>query len=487
MTTIGQGLTFAGASLARAIMERKAQKKQQNEMAALVQALFGSKMTPEQVPGYRESMPGYPGQVDMMGTQSVADAATQDPQSAASQLASALLGASPKQQAAVAPAIAQQAGNVQANAGAVADKYNKSRELAAAMIQSGDPEMKAQAISMLFPQEKAPVPLNDETAFYNGEFIKTKQPSMKIEKTDDGKLWGINTRTGEKKLILETDPRYDVKTYKGGTPDGEVAMFATVFDKKGNQVRTEMLADPWDPNPTQRILTGELPMSPRTKGTLEEKYINTSEALARLDNLIKPYNPSNPEAGGFKPEWLTIEGEVEKKLLGVADRSQVADFIYKTFSTEEQRQRAWEEYDAYHQWRSDVALNVNKLIKEMTGAQMSEIETPRLKGQMPNLDDPRRKFIDKTKASRKMLEGVMARVQSLIKEGRIPVGVRPRELYGPDVTYKQIADEEGTEAAYQAFAADMMYYGTKDDNWWEKYESEDSSSSLPDGVQFVTE
>ena len=118
----------------------------------------------------------------------------------------------------------------------------------------------------------------------------------------------------------------------------------------------------------------------------------------------------------FKPEYLTLGDQIGNKLLswgekaganlspeqkkGVADR---AVFFQKTFDS------------------------VNRAIRDMTGAQMSESEADRLMRGMPNQDDSPTEFVAKISAVIEEIELYASKYKETLREG-IPLGTGADEL-----------------------------------------------------------
>lgn len=117
----------------------------------------------------------------------------------------------------------------------------------------------------------------------------------------------------------------------------------------------------------------------RTAGALEEKIISTSEGIARLDEISQSFKPEFLELG---TKWGAFATKWKEKLKGTP-AEKLADL-----GTSEQETQDLEEFTAF---RRDAIDNINRYIKEITGAQMSEREADRLRKAAP---DPGEGFFD---------------------------------------------------------------------------------------------
>lgn len=100
------------------------------------------------------------------------------------------------------------------------------------------------------------------------------------------------------------------------------------------------------------------------RNELDKKQLNTTESLARLNQISQSY----------RPEFQQIEPR-----LGFAWTDLVSKFRAGRVSPEQQRQLA--EFSAF---RADAINNLNQYIKEITGAAMTNAEAERLTKALPN-------------------------------------------------------------------------------------------------------
>lgn len=137
-------------------------------------------------------------------------------------------------------------------------------------------------------------------------------------------------------------------------------------------------------------------------GTLEEKLINTREGLARLRTIDESFRPEFLQVGTrLNAAWSGI-----KESMGVdlspEDKAQLAD--YSTF-------------------KMTAIENINRYIKEITGAQMSEAEAKRLRKGVPDpgdawySGDSPTEFQSKMNAQTRELKSAGARYTYALKNG----------------------------------------------------------------------
>jgi len=103
-----------------------------------------------------------------------------------------------------------------------------------------------------------------------------------------------------------------------------------------------------------------------TKNKIEGKIFDTAEGMSRLDGIQK----------SFKPEFMTMGGGLKAGWIKMVDKIRAGGMK----PTPEQTKYLTE----YTQFKQDAWDNLNRYIKEITGAQMSEAEAARLMRSMPN-------------------------------------------------------------------------------------------------------
>lgn len=108
-----------------------------------------------------------------------------------------------------------------------------------------------------------------------------------------------------------------------------------------------------------------------TEKDLEKNMVDSVSALGRLSDIERSFDDSFLEVGTRFDNWHTRWKEKAKGTI-------FEDFIGKA-SPEDQK-----ELDEYSAFRRDAIENINRYIKEITGAQMSEKEANRLRKAMPD-------------------------------------------------------------------------------------------------------
>ncbi len=152
-------------------------------------------------------------------------------------------------------------------------------------------------------------------------------------------------------------------------------------------------------------------MQRRTAGTLEDKILNTVEGIQRLEQIAQNYRPEYQELG---TRWKTFTSKWKEKLRGTPIEKWV------DLGLEPDDKVLLENYTAF---RRDAIDNINRHIKEITGAQMSEKEANRLRKAMPDpgeglLDgDSPTEFESKWKSANTALRMAQARYVYLLKSG----------------------------------------------------------------------
>ena len=149
-------------------------------------------------------------------------------------------------------------------------------------------------------------------------------------------------------------------------------------------------------------------MQKKTRGDIEKTLFGAQEGLARLSDVEARFRPEYQEIGtrwdAFKASWLEKAG-VD---IAPADQQLLRDFT------------------AY---KRDSIDNINRYIKEITGAQMSEAEAGRLTKGMPNPGtgifdgDSPTEFISKLKATTASLRKASARYVYALRNGLDPQSI----------------------------------------------------------------
>jgi hypothetical protein len=138
------------------------------------------------------------------------------------------------------------------------------------------------------------------------------------------------------------------------TPE-EIAGFAQKLKGKGARITL--------PDGTTMELGGAREMTTKTKGAIEDKLLSSKEQLERIRNIKEE----------FRPEFQEIGARLESAWTGM--RSKLGQDVSKEEATQ------LTEFKSYQ--RKSIE-NINKYIKEMTGAQMSEKEADRLRLAQPD-------------------------------------------------------------------------------------------------------
>ena len=115
-----------------------------------------------------------------------------------------------------------------------------------------------------------------------------------------------------------------------------------------------------------------------TVAELEKKLVQSTESLWRMDQIMET----------FKPEYLTLGDKIETSLLGWSEKAGM--------TLDPSQKKGLADRATFFQKTFDA---VNRAIRDMTGAQMSEGEADRLMRGMPNQDDSPTEFMAKMQST----------------------------------------------------------------------------------------
>lgn len=107
-------------------------------------------------------------------------------------------------------------------------------------------------------------------------------------------------------------------------------------------------------------------MQRKTKSVLESDVLANDKLIVRLENVLD----------GFDREFLTYQGKLKAAGLKIADKANV--------DLSKENKKFLEDYTTFTQ---DSIENINRYIKEITGAQMSEAEANRLRKAVADAGD----------------------------------------------------------------------------------------------------
>lgn len=127
--------------------------------------------------------------------------------------------------------------------------------------------------------------------------------------------------------------------------------------------------------------------------------VNLTEQLGRMREITRQ----------FRPEFLTFEEQAKQYGVSWLDKF---DATRSKLTPEQIQQHA--QYTAF---RRDTVDNLNRYIKEITGAAMGVEEAKRIISAMPNMDDSPTQFMAKAKAAQRAAELAVARTRYLRQNG----------------------------------------------------------------------
>lgn len=207
--------------------------------------------------------------------------------------------------------------------------------------------------------------------------------AQKAAGDDPSYIWALNTKTNQP--VRATDA--EIRNSSGRLTKVPTGMKMTV-DKDGNVT----------------FATGDMAaaMGTKTTGTIEGKLFDATEGIARLESIRGRFRPEYQQ---IATRWNAFKTRWREKL----DLNVSADDL-----------ALLEDFSAY---RRDSIGNINRYIKEITGAQMSEAEAKRLRKAVPDPGDgifdgdSPTEFLSKMNATFKSLRLATARYTYTLRNG----------------------------------------------------------------------
>ena len=233
-----------------------------------------------------------------------------------------------------------------------------------------------------------------------GNIIATgpeKEVERPIREAADGHLYYAD---GEKERVfpdVELPPEEPGRSQAYISPDGKERK--TV--RRGSEEESTLIEGDWMPYTARVQATGldDLSFTSKTEAGLEGAAIAAGDALTRLGQVEESFEQGKDilTRTGQLMDW----GLRQADKLGVNIGDEGRESIAQTA-----------------RFKLDVMDNANRLIKEMTGAQMSEAEADRLMKGMPNLDDSPQEFTAKYQRTMEKLRELLTRkVEKRIEPG----------------------------------------------------------------------
>jgi len=148
---------------------------------------------------------------------------------------------------------------------------------------------------------------------------------------------------------------------------------------------------------------GSSELSNPTVNKLQESMVNYQGGLDRLRSIREKAAP------GF----LTYQGKIDAALLNAKDKAQL--FGMRPFGALDEKDKDF--LVGYTQFKSDTTNNLNRYIKEITGAAMTQAEAERIMSAAPTLDDGPTTFTAKLDSTVNQLSKAMARAHWTLKNG----------------------------------------------------------------------
>lgn len=180
-----------------------------------------------------------------------------------------------------------------------------------------------------------------------------------------------------------------VETWMGPMRASEARRIGGLLAYKGKPEAGKMLADPADPTKLPKEALNEI----------GKDEVKLTESLGRMREISRQ----------FRPEFLTFEEQAKQYGISWLDKF---DATRSNLTPEQIQQHA--QYTAF---RRDTVDNLNRYIKEITGAAMGVEEAKRIISAQPNMDDGPTAFMAKIKATQRAAELAVARARILRRNG----------------------------------------------------------------------
>jgi hypothetical protein len=209
--------------------------------------------------------------------------------------------------------------------------------------------------------------------------LKTLTTPPKSDKPKD-RWMNVDGNLYDTETVVDGAPKLAVK----GTSDNGKVVKVGVGDKvstawyEPDTGKLELLGDPMSTTNKQEITTfdGSKPTK-TTTGKIQTDLMSVDKTRAAYQRTLDSYDPKFLTYGD--KAWRVIQGELDKS---------GAERIFGQILSDE----SWKEYEKATTFKQNVMKSVNAHIKELTGAQMSHYEIPRLMSEMPNMMDSGRAF-----------------------------------------------------------------------------------------------
>jgi len=375
MPTIGQGLNIAGAALAQALMQRKARRDRENRISDLINALQPQAFPEEDIPGF---------------DQSAGLATALLPPEIGGPMKTAMTG------------VKEGALGIQNQA---AVEQNRKRDLMKTLLMTGSPqaEQMAYQIGGLGQQslQGAERYMNlgggkvlDMTTEKVMDFADTPyaDPDKRFKTIESGGRKIVldmmpTMEGGNPAIAWQGEPEQKVEFEAVGAPgDRQQKMAYTI--ENGKVVSQEALGEPY--SGAQRViqtnidappLSGDAPFLRKAQADIATAY-GAVQRIERIEEVFEPFFQSAP-------------GKVATWSLEMFDRMLPAGLPAGKGKDLLSRKTSFAQY---------TNENVNRYIKMITGAQMSEAEATRLSKAIANLGDSPTQFAVKLANSKKVME-----------------------------------------------------------------------------------
>ena len=217
----------------------------------------------------------------------------------------------------------------------------------------------------------------------------TIQPSVPTDPKDAIKIIKYTDNKGVSQAVQTTARDFNDTEQRIIDAGGQIGTAS-----KGIRVTTDS-----EGNTVFETGVGNNSLQKKTLGNVEDKILSAQASLGRLNRLSSEFDKS----------FVNIPGRLKATSL------KVKDMLNLDLTPEETK---W--FDKFNTFQSDAYENINLYIKEITGAQMSELEANRLRRTLPDPENMSpQTFMSKLKAVLRRAKEATARYNWVKRHGRI--------------------------------------------------------------------
>ncbi len=404
MPTIGQGLTMFGAGIGSALGSRRERKKWER----LAELLAGAVKPGATGKAVSELAPLLAG----VGQAMPIPEHMQEPTLATGPVGNQLFTGGMVQNALpFAPPQFTPGQQAQLRTPGAAAAQNATTAPLRAMLTSGIPQVQEMALGRMFGSEKQDewARASDTIIFNKVDGSYRQLPTGTLKLRENEVVMRPNPETGQFEEVARGLPKATTppktKYVSAETSPGKYTLVPEDFAAAhGLTVKKDQqgISMGYDAEGRPTVQIGGVPsvassqMSKPTQTAVETELLNAEKGLLRIDRILNSYDESYLNAPKQWQNWLRDKWERAGFSLSAAGEKELAG--YATFE-------------------SYTLENLNRYIKEITGAQMSEAEAERLMKSMPQMGEGKTRFRAKLLAIQAALKANHDAFYSALRRG----------------------------------------------------------------------